>query len=169
MINLKALTLLKNEDNILPLSMDKKVFVEGFNPKALEGLATVVDKPENADVILLKFNAPFTPITEGRLLEKIFHQGRLDFPEKDKKEMLKLINTKPTITIMTINRPAIIPENFECQDEILAELIFGKFKPTGKLPIEIPSSVEAVEKQMEDTPYDSENPLYEYGHGLSYN
>jgi len=79
---------------------------------------------------------------------------------------------------MTINRPAIIPKintatkaliaDFDCEDGILAELIFGKFKPTGKLAIEIPSSVKAVEKQMEDTPYDSENPLYEYGHGLTY-
>jgi len=174
----KALTLLKNEGNILPLSNGKKVFVQGFDAKALEGFATVVDKPENADIILLKIKAPYTPITEGRLLEKIFHQGRLDFPKDKKMEILKLINTKPTITIMNINRPAIIPEinkaskaliaDFDCQDEIIAELIFGKFKPTGKLPIEIPSSVAAVEKQFEDTPYDSENPLYKFGHGLSY-
>jgi beta-glucosidase len=47
-------------------------------------------------------------------------------------------------------------------------VIFGKFTPQGKLPFEIPSSVEAVLKQKEDIPYDSENPLYKFGHGLSY-
>jgi len=174
----KSLTLLKNEGNILPLSADKKVFVQGVNPKALEGFSNVVASPEEADVILLKFMAPYTPVTDKSFLEKIFHQGRLDFPEEEKKKMLDLINTKPTISIMTVNRPAVIPEineaskaliaDFECEDSILAELIFGKFKPTGKLPMEIPSSVEAVEAQFEDTPYDSKAPLYSFGHGLSY-
>jgi beta-glucosidase len=28
--------------------------------------------------------------------------------------------------------------------------------------------MEAVEKQLEDVPYDSENPLFPYGYGLSY-
>jgi len=174
----KSLTLLKNEGNILPLSTDKKVFLQGVNPKALEGFANVVATPEEADVILLKFKAPFTPVTDKSFLEKIFHQGRLDFPEEEKMKMLDLINSKPTISIMTVNRPAVIPEideaskaliaDFECEDSILVELIFGKFKPTGKLPMEIPSSVEAVEAQFEDTPYDSKDPLYSFGHGLSY-
>jgi beta-glucosidase len=102
----------------------------------------------------------------------------LDFPEIEKKELLKLINTKPTVSIFTMNRPAVIPEinvaskalivDFECQDEILAELIFGKFNPTGKLPIEMPSSVKAVEEQLEDVPHDSKNPLYKFGFGLEY-
>ena len=39
---------------------------------------------------------------------------------------------------------------------------------TFKLPFELPSSQRAVENQMEDVPYDSKNPLYPYGHGLSY-
>jgi len=32
----------------------------------------------------------------------------------------------------------------------------------------LPLSMEAVEKQMEDMPYDSELPIYEFGFGLSY-
>lgn len=92
--------------------------------------------------------------------------------------MLALINQKPTVSILTMNRPPVVPEidaasqamiaEFEVEDEIICEMIFGKFNPTGKLPIELPSSAAAVEAQMEDVPYDSENPLYEYGHGLSY-
>ena len=48
------------------------------------------------------------------------------------------------------------------------DLIRGKFKPTGKLPIELPSSMEAVKNQIEDIPYDSKEPLFKFGHGLSY-
>jgi len=28
--------------------------------------------------------------------------------------------------------------------------------------------MEAVKKQKEDVPYDSENPIFPFGHGLSY-
>ena len=48
------------------------------------------------------------------------------------------------------------------------EAVFGVFSPTGKLPIELPSSMDAVRAQKEDVPYDSEDPLFEFGHGLSY-
>jgi beta-glucosidase len=32
----------------------------------------------------------------------------------------------------------------------------------------MPSSMEAVRNQKEDVPYDSENPLFPFGFGLSY-
>ena len=79
---------------------------------------------------------------------------------------------------MNLERPAVIPEinsatksliaDFDCSDEVILELIFGQFQPTGKLPFELPSSVEAVKNQKEDVPYDSENPLYPFGFGKSY-
>jgi beta-glucosidase len=47
-------------------------------------------------------------------------------------------------------------------------LVYGKFRPTGRLPFEIPSSMEAVEKQREDVPFDSEKPLYAFGYGLTW-
>jgi beta-glucosidase len=57
---------------------------------------------------------------------------------------------------------------FGTSDEVLAELIFGERRPDGKMPFELPSSWEAVLKQFEDVPYDSEDPLYKFGHGLTY-
>ena len=51
---------------------------------------------------------------------------------------------------------------------VLLDIIFGEFNPSGKLPFELPSSWEAVLNQKEDLPYDSKDPLYNYGHGLSY-
>ncbi len=174
----KALVLLKNENNFLPLSSDKKVYVEGM-VKGLEKLyPQIVDNVSDADIIIKKLDTPSSPPIGDNLLERFFPQGRLDFPEEEKTEILELISSKPTVTVLEMQRPPIVPDinaaskaviaDFDCQDEIILEMVFGKFNPSGKLPIEIPSSVEAVENQMEDVPYDSKDPLYKFGHGLSY-
>ncbi len=57
---------------------------------------------------------------------------------------------------------------FDALDNALLDVVFGKFNPTGKLTFEIPSSMDAVRKQLEDVPFDSENPAFEFGYGLSY-
>ncbi len=174
----KALVLLKNQDDFLPLSADKKIYVEGM-VKGLEKLyPQIVSNLSDADIIVKKLPTPSSPPQGGDLLERFIPQGRLDFPEDEKKEILELIRSKPTVTVLQIERPSVVPDinaaskaviaDFDCQDEIILELIFGKFSPSGKLPIEIPSSIEAVENQKEDLPYDSKNPLYGFGHGLTF-
>lgn len=173
----KSLVLLKNENNILPLKKEAKIFIEGLDKKVAEQFATIVSDPSEADFIILKLFTPFDERNEY-FLEKFFHQGRLDFTEKEKSKYIKLLETKPTITVMNLERPAIIPEinaatksliaDFDCSDDIIMELIFGQFQPSGKMPFELPSSVEAVEKQKEDMPYDSDKPLYPFGFGKSF-
>ena len=53
------------------------------------------------------------------------------------------------------------------QDGRVMEML-SEHQCQGKLPFELPSSMDAVLKQKEDMPYDSENPLFEFGHGVSY-
>lgn len=171
----KSLVLLKNQDNILPLKKGVKIFVKGLDSKIAEKFTTIVSNPNEADYIILKLYTPFDPRSDY-MLEQFFHQGRLHFTEEEKSEHLQLLQSKPTITVMNLERPAVIPEinaatkaliaDFDCSDEIILELIFGGFQPNGKLPFELPSSVEAVEKQKEDMPYDSESPLYPFGAGI---
>jgi beta-glucosidase len=48
------------------------------------------------------------------------------------------------------------------------DLIFGAFAPSGKLPFDLPSTMDAVRRQQEDLPFDTENPLYRFGDGLGY-
>ena len=171
----KSLVLLKNEKNILPLKKGVKLFVEGMDKEVVEKFSNIVSTPSEADYIILKLYTPFDPRSKY-LLERFFQQGRLDFTAEEKSKYLKLIQTKPTITVMNLERPAVIPKinaatqaligDFDCSDEIIMELIFGQFQPSGKLPFELPSSVEAVEQQKEDVPYDSKNPLYPFGAGM---
>ncbi|MFY0688736.1 MAG: glycoside hydrolase family 3 C-terminal domain-containing protein [Cyclobacteriaceae bacterium] len=173
----RSLVLLKNE-GLLPLAKDKKVYLSGWESEKYVDFPQIVSSVEDADVVLLKLPIPKSPSPGGGLMEGLFPQGRLDFPQEEKEEYLNLISQKPAITIMTIGRPAVIPDinaaskaviaDFEVEEDIILEMIFGEFSPSGKLPLEIPSSMEAVEAQLEDMPYDSKDPLYQYGHGLSY-
>jgi len=56
-----------------------------------------------------------------------------------------------------------------CQGGVaIAETLFGINNPTGLLPIQMPRDMESVRNQESDIAYDLENPLYDYGFGLSY-
>ncbi len=87
----------------------------------------------------------------------------------------------PIITVVIGGRPYILTwcdENTNAilmayypgqqKDNAIAETIYGMNNPTGKLPIAMPRDMASVEAQAEDVSFDLENPLYEYGFGLSY-
>jgi len=173
----KSTVLLKNE-NILPLAKGTKIYTDGMlTPEVLNKYGEVVDNPADADVILTRIRTPFDERTD-HFLERFFHQGRLYFNEEEKAEILNLIDQKPSIVVINLERPAILPEinattkaliaEFGTSDEVLAKILFGEVAPNGKMPFELPSTWEAVQKQLEDVPYDSENPLYPFGYGLTY-
>ncbi|NNJ88862.1 MAG: glycoside hydrolase family 3 protein [Eudoraea sp.] len=173
----KSSVLLKNE-GLLPLKKGTKVYVEGIkDTSTLMNYGLVVNSADEADVIIKRLTTPYDPRT-GSIVERFFHQGRLYYTQEELNEILLLISKKPTIAVVNLERPAILTEineasgamiaEFGTSDEVLAELLFGKMVPEGKLPFELPSSWEAVLEQKEDVPYDSKDPLYQYGHGLRY-
>lgn len=172
-----SMVLLKNKA-LLPLKEGTKLYVEGMtNPEVFDGPGELVDNPKDADVIVKRIGTPFDERSDY-FLEQFFHQGRLYYTEEEKKEILNLISQKPSIVVANLERPTILTEiaetssalfaEFGVGDEVLADVLFGIRKPSGKLPFELPSSWEAVKNQKEDLPYDSKDPLYPYGHGLSY-
>jgi beta-glucosidase len=175
----KSLVLLKNEANILPLKASTKIFLEGFSKEETKGLTNLVNDAAAADVIVLKIGTPDNAGSEKYILQKLFNHGSLAFSDQEEARLLKIIQSKPTITVINLQRPAVIPginkftkaliADFSSQDNVILDLIMGKFKPTGKLPFELPSSMEEVLKQSEDMPYDTKNPLYKFGAGIGYN
>jgi beta-glucosidase len=174
----KSLVLLKNDANILPLKAGVKIFLEGFNKEETKGYTNLVNDAASADVIVLKIGTPDNAGPEKYLLQKLFNHGSLAFSEKEEGRLLKIIQSKPTITVINLQRPAVIPginkyskaliADFSSQDNVILDLIMGKFKPTGKLPFELASSMEEILKQKEDMPYDTKNPLYKFGAGIGY-
>lgn len=91
-------------------------------------------------------------------------------------------NTKgQIITVVTGGRPYILTWCDENTNAILeayypgqqggiaiAETLFGLNNPTGKTPLQFPRDMESVNNQAGDVSFDLENPLYDYGWGLSY-
>ena len=123
-------------------------------------------------------NTPWYPAESKVPFARSFHHGDLDFKGQEKERILKLLTSVPTIVNIYLDRPAVIPDiadaayaviaDYGTNDKSACEVVFGNSSPKGRLPFELPSSMNAVENQLTDVPYDSENPLFEFGYGLSY-
>ena len=175
----ESMTLLKNRDNTLPLAPYKlRVYVENMDSTVVSNYATLVEAPDQADFAIIRLNTPWYPADSKVPFAQSFHHGDLDFKGEEKERILKLLRTVPTIVNIYLDRPAVIPEiteeayaviaDYGASDKSVCEVLFGNSRPLGKLPFELPSSMSAVENQLTDVPYDSENPLFKFGFGLSY-
>jgi beta-glucosidase len=177
----KAMVLLKNsahgDGEILPLDENIKLYVEEIDTEIASKYARIVEDPLEADVALIRLQTPWEARTDN-FVEQFFHQGTLEFEQEDIERLVDISNNIPTVFFIYLDRGAVVPEinaaatgmvaEFGATDEAVLDIAFGKSKPMGQLPIELPSSMDAVRAQMEDVPYDSKEPLYPFGHGLRY-
>ena len=198
----KSIVLLRNDQNLLPLNDKKikniKLYVESF-PAG----------DQNEDTIAFRKNIkkyhPDIHLTDR--LEEATHALVWIKPKQDllsrpshisigpetkihkKNQIVEIQKTVPTITVINFSSPWLIQEiepnaaavigTFGVKTEALMDVIRGKFNPTGKLPLTIPASPEAVANEKGDVPGFDEAPSYVYraksgdkygyGFGLSYN
>lgn len=176
----RSIVLLKNGEGsdglVLPLTGEQRIYLENVDSQAASRYGEVVRTPGEADIAIIRLGAPFEK--RRGFLERMFHAGNLDFKPEELSHILEICRQVPTIVDMYLDRPAVVPEiaeacvaligNFGASDEAVLDVISGRFKPDGKLPFELPSSMDAVRAQNEDVPHDSENPLFPFGFGLRY-
>ena len=180
----KSIVLLEN-NGALPLKKGMKIFVDGLDSNIAKDFGVLVKDPSDADVIIMYIHTVFNGNQESGLnrvfdnfLSTLFPNGDLNFNSEIHTRVENYSKDKELIVVVDLNRPAILEDikklsssligTFGVSDRIMFEGIFGEFSPTGKLPFEIPSSMESVLNQKEDVPDDSLNPTYEMGYGISY-
>ena len=180
----KSTVLLKN-NGILPLKSDTKVYAPDIDYQALAKVGgKAVNNIDVADVAVVRIDYfPTWRVTDLRI------------PDEELADTMNIIKTgKPVVVCVNMNRPWIITElaekaaailgtyrmsdpnvtisesfkNDTSESQSLAEILFGKFNPTGKLAIEIPRTMKSVELQLEDVPYDCEDELWPYDFGMNY-
>ena len=140
-----------------------------------------------------KIDEDILPAAATRIVKVKFQMGVFENPYCDVdyavsfvgNEESKAVNLeaarKPMVTVVTGGRPYILTWCDENTNAILeayypgqqggiaiAETLFGLNNPTGKTPIQFPRDMASVNNQASDVSFDLENPLYDYGWGLSY-
>lgn len=150
------------------------------------------EEAKNSDVAIAVLGIHgFIEGEEGESIESPNFGDRLDYNlPKNQVDFLRKMrkdNTKPIITIITGGSPMNLAEVQELSDAVLlvwypgeeggnavADVIFGKVNPSGRLPITFPKSLDQLpayeDYSMKGRTYRymSAEPLYPFGFGLSY-
>lgn len=96
----------------------------------------------------------------------------------------KAMGDKPVFVIVKAANPMVMAEfekevqgiffHFGVQDQVIFDLVSGKYEPSALLPIQLPASMAAVETQLEDTAHDMEvhvdaaGNAYDFTFGLNW-
>jgi beta-glucosidase len=159
---------------VLPLAKGLRVYAENLSPEAVAPLGVWVDRPEDADVAVVRLMAPFDPRSD-LFLESWFHQGSLDFPPGLVAPHSRIAARSPLVVDVVLDRPAVLTPllplasalvgSYGTSEEALVDALTGTIAPVGRLPFDLPRSMEQVRQHDEDVPgYD--DPLFAFGHGL---
>ncbi|WJV52214.1 glycoside hydrolase family 3 N-terminal domain-containing protein [Prodigiosinella aquatilis] len=176
----RSLVLLQNH-HLLPLHKGQKIWLYGVEKQAAQNAGfMVVAEPENAEIALIRTQAPYEQPHQNYYFGAKHHEGSLAFNANnpDYRVIASVSAKVPTVVTVYLDRPAILSNivnktqaiiaNFGVSDDVLLSKLTSTNAFTGKLPFELPSSMSAVRKQHADLPYDSKNALFPFGFGLEH-
>lgn len=153
-----------------------RVYVEGLTPGAAElaGFEQVAT-PEEADLALVRIDAPFDP-RDDLFLERWFRQGSLEFQPGLAIRLARIAEHCPLVLDVSLDRPAVLTPlvgiasrlsvSFGVSDAAWLDTLTGREPARGRLPFQLPRSMDAVRASREDVPGDTADPLFDYGDGL---
>jgi beta-glucosidase len=135
----------------------------------------VVSSPADADLAVLRLHAPFEQ--RATVFENFFHAGSLDFATDVVDHVRDVARQVPTVVDVFADRPAILTPivddvaalavNWGASAEALLDVLSGASPARGRLPFDLPRSMAAVEASRPDVPFDTADPLFRFGDGLT--
>nr|WP_259607192.1 MULTISPECIES: glycoside hydrolase family 3 C-terminal domain-containing protein [Microbacterium] len=169
-----SITVLTN-DGVLPAARGRRLYVEGIEPEVAAAYGEVVSSPADADLAVIRLHAPYEQ--RATAFENFFHAGSLDFPEDVVAHVRAVADQVATVVDVLCDRPAIltpfvssasaITVNWGASGAALLDVLTGAAEAKGRLPFDLPRSMAAVEESRPDVPFDTADPLFRFGHGLS--
>jgi beta-glucosidase len=164
------------ERPLLPLAAGARVYVEGIDADVAGRYFDVTERPEDADVALLRLHAPYEPRPGG--FEAMFHAGSLEFDSATLAHVREIAEQVPTVVDVHLDRSAVLTEvasaaaaltvTFGVSAEAYLDVVSGASAPQGRLPVDLPRSEAAVVASRSDVPFDTADPLFRFGDGLAY-
>jgi beta-glucosidase len=160
-------------------STGQVTYVGGGSFDAPIDIQKVVDEAKNHDVILLSLGEHTYTETPGNIETLNLDQAQVDLANA------ALATGKPVVLLTLGGRPRIITSIAERASgvilgflpgmeggEAIADILYGDYNPNGKLPITYPRNTNGITpydyKPIESFEQNTYNPLYPFGHGLSY-
>lgn len=160
-------------------STGKVTYIGGDAFDAPIDVQKVAEEAKNHDVILLSLGEqPYTE-TLGNIETLNLDQAQVDLANA------AIATGKPVVLLTLGGRPRIITSIAEQVSgvilgflpgmeggEAIADILYGDYNPNGKLPISYPRNTNGITpydyKPIESFEGNTYNPLYPFGHGLSY-
>lgn len=164
-----------------PVEITGTTLLEAFQEKAgadqVTYIATASDVPQD----LTGVTAVVVVGEKSGTHDPEWGAATLEFPQEqvDLIQALDAANAN-VVAVVLMNRAYVLTPIVEAADSVLlayrpgvtcgaeavADALFGQTEITGKLPFQIPASMDQVLAQREDLPMDIDEPLYDFGYGI---
>ncbi|MBD3223207.1 MAG: beta-glucosidase [Caldithrix sp.] len=155
------------------------LYEQGCSFEEIIDVQKAVRKARESDYVVLCLGEPTYCESPGNIDDLSLYPAQLEFAKAIYK------TGKPVVLVMVEGRPRVITEITQQADGIimaylpgmdggtaLADIIFGDVNPSGKLPFSYPRTPNGFttydHKPLESFDVNAYNPLYPFGHGLSY-
>lgn len=164
-----------------PVEIEGTTILEALRAKAGTEELTYIETAEDVPADLSGITAVVVVGEKSGTHDPAWGAATLEFPE----EQVALVDALDkaganVVAVVVMNRAYVLTPIVEKADSVLlvyrpgvtsgaeavADTLYGENAVTGKLPFQIPASMDQVLNQREDMPKDIEDPLYEYGFGI---
>ena len=164
-----------------PVEIEGTTILEALTARAGEDNVTYIAEAADVPADLTGVTAVVVVGEKSGTHDPAWGAATLEFPQ----EQVDLIDALDkaganVVAVVVMNRAYVLTPVVEAADSVLlvyrpgvtsgaeavADCLFGETAITGRLPFQIPASMEQVLAQREDMPKDIENPLFDYGFGI---